>query len=610
MRYSILVVILAITVGGLYATPQLFIRQAVVEQELPFILSQFINLHDGGDAYFQFAREVVDGHFPPSNIFFDYRTPNIFPYLSSLFLASIIFLFRDINIAYIVANFLFSSILFLLFLFLGWVVFNKNKAWSIFMGLVGTLTPMAIHLPYAFFSIDNFTNIVLKNFYPGIKTFLPTLFLARIEYPLMTYLIYLPAIITFFVFWQKPKFITAILAGLFSGLLFYTYFHKWVYWVVVIGLVFLYTLIWERQNKRRLTGLVILIGTMILISIPYFVNYFEYSSWPGAPDHILRLQLEMGHSFNWSVWPNYVAYLLLGVLVYLVFWRKRELRDRAILYWVFLVSAFLVWNVQIVTGFVPHPDHWPRAISPLTFLMFFDLVYTGIKRFQPGLSKSMPILITMVLVLMSALLVVKKVVNALGFVVPPQNIFKDYTLPGSIVSSWRWLDINYDESKIISPSFISSIYLPAFTSARPYLPWGGMISLSNFDLEELFLKSNKVLGVDSATLEKRLRDGQGLECRGFCDRSYIGNNIKSAPAFLYGLYFVDGVKSRPHQIPEYKIQELVKRYGGLQVSWENLDANYVYYGPWERQFIDRDLNQDQKLQLVYKNSLVELYKIK
>ena len=610
MRYSILVFILAVTVGGLYAAPQLLIRQTVLEQELPFALSQFTNLHDGGDAYLQYAREVYDGHFPPRDLFFDYQTPNIFPPVPPLLEASMIFLFKDVNMAYIAVNFLFSSILFLLFLLLGWVVFNGNKLWSIFMGLVGTLTPIAIHLPYAFFSADNLANVVLKNFYPAVKTFLPTLFMARIEYPLMTHLIYLPAIITFFVFWRKPKLITAVLAGTFSGLLFYTYFHKWVYWVVVIGIAFLYTLLFQRSNKHLLFRFMILIGTMFLVCIPYFVNYFEYNSLPGAQDQILRLQLEIGRSFNWSSWPHYLSYLLLGVLVYLTFWKKLEFRNRAVLYWIFLAAAFLIWNVQIVTGFVPHSDHWPRAVSPLVFLMIFDLIYTVVKGSRFSIGRDAAILATTVLVLMSVLLVAKKVVNSAGFISPPQNILKDYTFPKNIVGSWRWLDFSLDEPTVVSPSFLSSTYLAAFTSARPFLPVGIMVPLPNFDLEEMFLKTNKVFGVDQVVLEKRLRDGQGLKCQEFCDRPYTENNINSAAYFIYGLYFVNNVESRPYKIPEHKIRELAERYQKLQLGWGDVGAVYVYYGPWEKQFVDADLSREQKLRLVYKNSSVELYQIK
>ncbi len=608
--FGLWIIILATVVGLLYTAPQLLIRSRVHLLGQDFVLSQFTYLDDGGDAYFQFAREVADGHFPPRDLFFDGKMPNIFPSLPPLFLAGLIILFKDVSVAYIVANFLFSSILFLLFLLLGWIVFNKNKAWSVFMGLVGTLTPMAIHLPYAFFSADNLANIVLKNFYPAVKTFLPTLFLARIDYPLLTHLIYLPAIITFFVFWRRPRFITAALAGFLAGLLFYTYFHKWVYWIIVVGLSFGYVLLFNRRNKQLLRNFFFLVGTLVITGIPYFLNYFRLRNFPGGMDLIKRIGIETGHGFNSWTWPYLIFFAILAILIYSAFWKRADLQQRAVFYWLCLLAAAIVLNIQIMLGFVPHPDHWPRAISPLIFLMVFDLVYTGIRRLKFGSSGPVAVLITTAIVLMSVLLVAKKVVNSAGFIAPPQNILNDYTLPENIMSSWRWLDLNYDEPKVISPSFISSIYLSAFTSARPYLPWGTMTSLSNLELEGLFLKSSKVFGVETVVLEKRLRDGSGFQCLGFCDRPYIESNIKDAPLFLYGSYFIDGAEARPYQIPEYKIQELVKRYQELRVGWGDIGAGYVYYGPWEKQFVDVDLSREQKLRLVYKNGLVELYQIK
>ena len=83
-RQVILVGLLAIAVGFLYVAPQLLIKRSVESSGRTFILSQFTNLHDGGDAYIQFAREVADGHFPPGDLFFDHSLPNIYPPLPPL----------------------------------------------------------------------------------------------------------------------------------------------------------------------------------------------------------------------------------------------------------------------------------------------------------------------------------------------------------------------------------------------------------------------------------------------------------------------------------------------------------------------------------------------
>ena len=607
--FLIIVVLLTIVVGMLYALPQFLIAKEVKDDGNAFILSQFTYLHDGGDAYIQYAREVVDGHFPPSDLFFDYKNSNIFPPLPPLLLASLIFLFKDVSVAYIIASFLFSSILFLMFFFLGWLVFEKNKFLSIFMGLVGTLTPIAIHLPHAFLSFDNFSNIILKNFYPAVKTFLPNLFLARIDYPLITHLIYLPAIIMFFVFWHKPKFTTGILTGFLAGLLFYTYFHKWVYWVIVIGLASLYLFIFKRSNKQILLKWMILIGTMLLVSIPYFINYLRYNSLLGAQDQILRLQLEIGRNFNWLYWQYYLAYLIFGILVYIVLWKREEFKNRAILYWIFLLAAFLVWNVQFVTGYVPHSDHWPRASSPLLFLILSDLIYILLKKI--GLRWiNLKAYMFVFLFTLSALLLTKKIINFTGFISSPPQILKDYSFPEDVVSSWGWMNYNLKESSVASSSFISSTYLPAFTSTRPFLPVGIMVPITNYQMEEKFLEVNKLFDVDNNTLDYRLRDGQGLRCYEFCDRPYVGSNIDGSSYFIYGLYFIENKESYSYKTPTAKIVELNERYKNIIVDLEKLNIDYVYYGPWERQFSNISFSNKNNLRLVYKNSLVELYQVK
>ena len=152
----LLVFFLTILVGGLYAAPQFFIKEELNQQNYTFIASQFPALDDGGDAYFQFAREIYDGHFPPGDLFSleSERSPNIYPWLPPLFLASLIWIFKDVSLAYLAANFVFSAISFLLFYILGLLIFHKNRLWSLFFGLVGILTPTSLLADRIFLNID------------------------------------------------------------------------------------------------------------------------------------------------------------------------------------------------------------------------------------------------------------------------------------------------------------------------------------------------------------------------------------------------------------------------------------------------------------------------
>lgn len=603
------IVLTALLVGFLYAAPQFLIKRAVVRAGGEFTLSQFTHLSDGGDMYFQFAREVVDGHFPPTDLFFDGKSPGFFPPLPPLFLAAFIYLFRDVNLAYIVANFFISGILFIGFYLLGRVIFDGNRLWSFFSGLLAVLTPIALHLPYAFFSLENILNVILKNFYPGVKTLLPTLFLARVDYPLLTHLVYIPAIAAFLVFWQRPKKTVAILAGLCAGLLFYTYFYKSAYWLAVIGVAFLYAIIFRRRDTERLKNFFLLIGVTILISIPYFINFFNLNSLPSMADYAGRIEVEQGRVFLWWPWPHYLAYAILAGLVYLIFWRRSVAKEKAILFWIFLGAAFLVWNVQLVTGFVPHPDHWPRAISLPVFVIILSSLYELAKKIELRQSR-IKALLAPVLILLLVLLVAKKAVNSYAFSSPPQAVLNNYTFPKDLVESWRWIDRSLTEPKVISPSFVNSMYLSAFTSARPFLPWGGATPVSNFELEELFLKTNKTFGVSNDVLEKRLRDGQGMACLAYCDRPFGRVNLNKSSFFIYGLYFKDETRGLNQNIPESKMQELLNRYDLLAVDWQETGADYAYLGPLEKQFTEIELSKEKGLQLVYKNNSVEIYKIK
>ncbi len=605
--FWIIVACSALLVGSLYLAPQLLIKRAVDGSGRTFVLSQFNTLDDGGDAYFQFSREIYDGHFPPADLFFDHTLANIYPPIPPLLLSLFVFLFHQITPAYLAALAVFSAGIFLLFFWIGWLIFDRNRLWSLFLAFVGTLTPMALVLSQAFFSPDRFAAIVLNNFYPGVKTFLPLLFFARVDYPLLTSLVYLPAIATVLIFWKRPKPSTAIIAGLVSGLLFYTYFHIWSYWVTVGGFMFVGALAFFRGNRPLIKNFILLMGTVLLVSIPYFLGQVKLNGQLGYKDYINRLGLEVGSQFRWAAWPYYLLYLAAAVLIYFVFWRVQEKKSKAVFYWSLLAAAVVVWNVQVVLGFVPHSDHWPRVIDMPLFVAAFDLVYelAGMAAAKkPALKK----FITAGLILMIALLVGKKLVNAAGFIHPSPQILSEYRLPENLLASWQWMDANLKEPRVVSPSFITGVYEMAFSSARPTMPIGGLSPLSNFEIEKRYLETNKIFGVSEKILELRLRGGKGLPCSQDCDKVYATSNLADDRLHLYQLYYY--YKLGITTIPEEKIQELLARYRQTDVRWSDLAADYVYVGPLERSFSQVDFGNNPNLELVYKNPSVEIYRIK
>ena len=83
-----------------------------------------------------------------------------------------------------------------------------------------------------------FLGYFVKQFFPGINTQIEKLYFARFDYPLFVFPIFILAIAGLIYFWQKPTKLNALGAAIPAGLLFYFYFHYWVYWVIVISLLF------------------------------------------------------------------------------------------------------------------------------------------------------------------------------------------------------------------------------------------------------------------------------------------------------------------------------------------------------------------------------------
>lgn len=578
-----LVIIMALLVGLLSVAPQLLIWKNLSSANLPYVPVQ-LNDYSSDVAHFYLprARDVADGHFPPE--------PRLLNPLPPLLAGSLIALFDNTNIGYLAAIFLFSSLLFIVFYFLGHIV-TRDKLWSYFVGFLGSLTPAVLLLPRAFLSIDNFLNIFLKNFAPLVQTALPFLFHARFDYPLLTEIIYIPAIAFIYLFWKNPSRNRAIAAAVFTGFLFYTYFHYWVYLIVALGLLFSYTIIFLRRDVERVKHFWLLVGVLAAMAVPYFVNYAFFQSAPWAADFVNRLGYEIGRGFRLaSIWPDYLVYFLMAGIVYAVYWRKNRNRGLAIMFWLLLLAAMIVFQLQLITGFVPFPGHFRRAISPILFLILLSLGSEWLKRFR---------IAPLILVVAIAALPLKKLVNAALFIRPQQKILNQFTFNQDIYNSWLWINQNLSgEPKVLSNSFLTSIYLMNYTSSQPFLPHGGLKEASNFDLEERYLLANKLFGVSEEILRQRLSSAASDD--------YF---------YLYMLYFRDksfdfAFASSDKSIPQAKIDELVRRYGNTQADWRDSGADYVYYGPWERQFSQIDLSLDENLELVYKNEAVEIYKIK
>lgn len=623
-KFFLLVLASAILVGILYSAPQVLIWNKLKSLDKPYLAMQYTTFNDEVKGEIAKAREIFDGHFPPSELSFAPRGITFTPFIPYLLFGFLIFAANgSINLAFILANFIFASLIFAAVYLLGKIVIG-NRWWALFLAFFGTLTPFLLF----YFNLyhqnfwDKFLNDIAKNFFPLVNTPLTTLSLSRINSPLITFIFYLPALASVFLFWQKPKTWTAILAGLAVGLTPYVYFHYGIFLYITIGLLAVYSFWKRKKNPARFKSILVLLGVVGLFVIPYAISYLSFSNLASFDDYIHRMGIEEGRHFQTLVFRDYIVYLLFAVIIYLTIYKKDK--NKAVLYFLFFLAMIVSWNIQLITGSVPESNHWWYVFGPIIFIASADIIYNLLR--NPNSKRTIAILL-----LLSSLLIAKKIINAGVFINPDEKFLTKYTFNQEVIDSWNWINVNLGrDARIISDSLLTTLYLNIYTSARPYVPnWLNTLE-SNKKVENRFLVANKVFGVSAATLEKRLRLGSSGTCENLarqfnldlkeCDDPNTFYNLPDAAFHLYGRYFRYGPNKEYSSVAkdskpfppatESKIRELLDRFDKTKTSWIDIDADFVYYGPWEKQFSRPDLKRDNGLILVYENPSVEIYQIK
>ncbi len=621
MRNRNIIILGAVLVGLLYIGPPLMIWKYFSKARQPFVLAEFRTYRDSLMAYLPRAHEVFDGHFPPGELYAAPLQPTIQNLVPSLLFGGLIFLFSgNMNLSYLAAQFIFSGIIFAFFYLIGWSLF-RSRPWSLLLGLVGTITPIAVKLPfYKWHGWWEFQVFFINNFIPFTRTQLDQLFLTRVDEPLLTYPFYLAAILSFFIFWQQPSRFRAIITGATAGLVFYVYFHHWVYWTIFLGVMFLYTLLFGRGEKKLLQNFFLLWSVLIIVAVPYFINYFRFQALPTAQDFSYREGVIYGRQLGLGSAniKDYIFYIFLAVSAYLLYWKKN--RSRAILFLGLIAAMFLAWNVQLVVGFSPIPHFFQRSFSPVIFLILFSFIYDLSKQLERrGLVWKKAVMVILVFLISSA--VIKKSLNivSIASAVQPEHI-EYYRFPSDLVESWEWINANLGkEPVVISPSTMESMHLNTYTSVRPYLPTAFVSLLSTEEIERRFLVSHKLFGVSEKVFEQRLLGNFVYKCSGWNCVPDEDSNLNDSLWHIYGDYWnravsirelVNGTsRDKVLALKSKKITELEKRYHNTNVQWSDIGSGYVYAGPWESYYTNPSFSQNKELTLVYSNSSVKIYRI-
>lgn len=607
---------LIIAVGLFSILPQTLIWNYLADNGQEFLSKNMVSDNDSTRGFLGRAREIYDTGKPSMELSLETQGIMLFPLLPYYIAAALLKIFKgNANTSYLALSFLFSGIMFLTTMLAGRKLVKTNWLGSLFMASVATLSPTMLYLPKAFFSLSNFKNIILTSFYPGVQTLMDRSFLSKLEDPLIVTPFFILAITALYLFWNSPKKSTALVAGALTGLMFNVYFFNWVYLVIISGILFVYIIIKRKENLYKLKLYPLFTLALLILAMPFVTNYLEFQKLPAHEEYLPRyaemeygrfFRLELSHSrAGISIIPDYIFYIFLGALVILTF---KKNRDKMIFYLAAITSMFLVWNVQLVTGYVPESFHWHAVISIIIFIILFDLGQFYAKTIFKKVKIKPATYASILLIILIMLMVTKKSVNSGFFINPPDSFSKKYAFESDLISSWNWINKKLPpESHIASPSVNTTIYLNDYTAARPYLPIYILTLGSTQELEKRFVYVNQLFNIPTPIFRGRAEQNQDIykaDIEGIMNSVY-GNTYRN----LYYNSSNPGVVFENKPPPE-KAEMLFNLYSQKKPLWSDLKANYVYLGPFEKELgANVNLSEYKELKLVYKNKIVEIYKI-
>ena len=369
-----LAIFLAFLVATIVASPQIYFRYQSKNTY------QGIDLANTPEEKFYLARiqEAKEGHFNLSGSFFKEgkKDPYLQPPLGEILVALLgkIF-FLNLNNNILLARLLFSFLAFLLVYAFALLVSKKR--------LIALSSSTAVFLSDVLISRQGFFRFlkILKGESPTTNF----LNFSRPVHPQIDFLFFFSFLTLFWLFYTKKHWHWGILSVLVLGLSFYVYPYLWIFLYAFLGIFLLILFFQKKWAEIKRIIFISLLG--ILIGIPYFLNFYKLISHPNFADLFNRLELiETRQPFL----PLLAPILL---IIFLVLFPK-EPRERYFFFLALILTPFLVYNQQLITGRDIQPFHfWFYFHVPLAIIILMVILFSLFPRNFVKLKKVFSLLI-------------------------------------------------------------------------------------------------------------------------------------------------------------------------------------------------------------------------
>ena len=629
--------VLCLAVGLVYGLHHMVLLGAARDAGLgyhPLVVNEDEAMFTGPKAHAAEMGEVIVGDFNVA----EYKDTRIYvlPFLSPLIMGTIARAVGGIERAFIVSDFLFPPIIFLLFYAFLFLLSERRL-----LALSGAT--LFIFLPQVLLAVPPITPYLQATILT-LAAKGSSLYFSRVEDPQLTAPLYLAGLLFFLLIFQgrRERWIIA-LAGIFYGLMFYSYFYYWTY--VSMALVIGIAIVWRTLPDVR-NRLMMAMGLGLLFSVPHWVNASMVASLPQYPDLFDRLRPEVGRALNLEMLPLF-AYLLHAILASAVwiFFRK-ERPGLAAFFLAFLLPIYAAYNMQVVIGFNVHPDHWFKAAMPIVNTAMLIAIYYALKKYGVLLSFRALVLPWAILAILlflkamqtevasvryaSLLLLATASIGLLYSAARPRlawtrhraipiglaglvillffakgvAVQKAYirtnaakTLPAEESASFAWLAENTPAYSVVAtPSFTTNARIQLYTRNRLLLPNGYNTIAGDAELWERLRVTNKIFGTPLLTYRAYLTGASALGGGGEDDAA--GDNLyfafkpqldTLAVYYLFHMHYLDSSpgstfqSTTPLSLPPAIVEREVAAYQrftpGDPLPYR---VDFLYYGPRER----------------------------
>jgi hypothetical protein len=571
-------VLVALLIGIIFLLPHLLmpILQDENQSYSPLVVKGVDARSVDEVLYAAYVQEVVEGHLIPRSNILEWKDQLILSHAGapfpSLILGFISLFVGGVINTYILSYFLFTALSAILIYALAYLL-TRNKTWSL------------LAAPLLFFS----PTYVLKFFGDNITQ--PISYFSRFYPALVDFPIFAATLLAVFWLLKKRDWRYAVMSGILGGLLFYTYFYYWTFYIVFIGIICACCLI---RKDFLLSKKIMVSGAITLgIGATFFLN-----SWQTVQNQAEILQ-RIGANFTRIPDWNITLFLLAIIAIVWFIGRKKEEKNNLFFLTALLLAGIIAMNVQVITGYTINPRHWlTTAIWP-TLILAGVYVISSVEKWEEITKKVCYASIGVLLLF-----------GLVWQVTYAQNTYSAYTLSDSKAALFDWLNQNTNQDEVVlSLRSEMILLLPVYTHNNNFIPNANVEPLPISELVGRRLVAYKILNVpeekiifleNPCAFEELLRNFED-------EKDGVYDYTAFEEAFSHHLTFESYFTKKGCSVPAKFKAAVFKNYADLpEEVVHKYHLDYIIVSAEEKEIVE----VPDYVQEVYKNEEFTVYEVK